>query len=423
MASIGKTLTEKILSRATGKGKLEPGEILGVKVDLVMIHDLTGAPTVKLLGELGVEKVWNPERVVVVLDHQSPPAPISAAENQKLLREFAEKQRIKNFYDIGTGICHQVVVEEGYACSGMIIVGADSHTVTYGALGAFSTGMGHTDVAAILATGETWMMIPETMKIVVKGETPRHLTSKDIILHIIGSLGADSALYKSIEFTGEAIKQMSISSRMTITNMSVEMGAKAGLVEPDEKTYQFLNRKARFQVERVKADGNADYSEVYEFKIDGLEPQVALPHTVDNVKPVSEVEGVEVNQAFLGSCTNGRFEDLKAAYQIIKGRKIKRGVRFIVSPASRKVYLKSLKAGIIGGLLNAGATITNPGCTACIGGHIGLLAPGEIAISSSNRNFKGRMGSPEAKVYLASPLTVAASAVKGEITDPRRYLK
>ncbi len=423
MASIGKTLTEKILSRATGKGKLEPGEILGVKVDLVMIHDLTGAPTVKLLGELGVEKVWNPERVVVVLDHQSPPASISAAENQKLLREFVEKQRIKNFYDIGTGICHQVVVEEGYACSGMIIVGADSHTVTYGALGAFSTGMGHTDVAAILATGETWMMIPETMKIVVKGETPRHLTSKDIILHIIGSLGADSALYKSIEFTGEAIKQMSISSRMTITNMSVEMGAKAGLVEPDEKTYQFLNGKARFQVERVKADGNADYSEVYEFKIDGLEPQVALPHTVDNVKPVSEVEGVEVNQAFLGSCTNGRFEDLKAAYQIIKGRKIKRGVRFIVSPASRKVYLKSLKAGIIGGLLNAGATITNPGCTACIGGHIGLLAPGEIAISSSNRNFKGRMGSPEAKVYLASPLTVAASAVKGEITDPRRYLK
>ncbi len=418
-----RTLTEKILSKATGVNKPEKGEIYFAKPDLVMMHDITSLPAINLLKEIGKDKVWNPEKIIVVFDHQSPPSSIQAAENQKKIREFVEQQGIKNFYDVGEGICHQILPEKGYISPGMFIVGGDSHTTTYGALGAFSTGIGHTDLAAILATGELWVKMPETMEIKIEGKKKNYLTSKDIILHVIGEIGAEGANYKSVEFKGETVKEMDVSERMTISNMAVEMGAKAGIIEPDEKTIQYLKGRAKFPVKPLKSDPEAEYDEKIKFNIENLEPQVAVPHTVDNIKSVNEVEGVPINQAFLGSCTNGRLKDMELAAKMLKGRKIDRKVRFIVSPASRKIYLEMERGGVLETLLKAGAIVTNPGCTVCIGGHVGLLAAGEVAISSSNRNFRGRMGSPKAYIYLASPLTVTASAINGEITDPRRYLK
>ncbi|MEM3640383.1 MAG: 3-isopropylmalate dehydratase large subunit, partial [Candidatus Bathyarchaeia archaeon] len=360
-------------------------------------------------------------RIVMVLDHQVPADSTKSAELHKIVRKFAKEQNIPFFYDVGSGgVCHQVMVEKGHVRPGELIVGADSHTCTYGALGAFGAGVGSTEMAAVFATGKIWLKVPETIKFNVYGAFQKFVGAKDLILNIIGQIGADGANYKVMEFDGPVINDMSVSDRLTICNMAVEAGAKTGIINPDEKVIAYIKNRTNKQIQLIKSDADANYEKVIELDVSSLEPQVACPSFVDNVKPVSEVEGTPIDQAFIGSCTNGRVEDLRMAAEMIKGKKIKDGVRFIVTPASHEVYLQALREGILETLAEAGACISNPTCGACFGGHIGLLAEGETCISSSNRNFTGRMGSPKAKIYLASPATVAASALKGEITDPRR---
>lgn len=418
---MGMTISEKILARASGKERVEAGEIVEANVDLAMSHD-NAALVSKIFKEIGVDKVWDPDKIVIILDHRAPANIIKAAEAHKSIREFIKERGIKNFYDVGEGICHQVVPEKGYVKPGMLIVGTDSHTTTYGAFGAFSTGIGATEMACVWATGKLWLKVPETIKMVINGKLQEMVTAKDVILHIIGEIGSDGANYKAIEFYGETVKNFSVSSRMTISNQAMEAGAKAAIVPPDEKTINYLRDRVRGEMEPVHSDGDANYESEMEFDVSDLEPQVACPHTVDNVKPVSEVEGIEIDQAVLGSCTNGRLEDLEIAAKILKGKRIAPGVRMIVIPASREIYLEALKRGYIEIFLRAGATIINPGCGPCLGAHQGVLASGERAISSTNRNFRGRMGSPDSEVYLASPATVAASAIEGKIVDPRRVV-
>jgi len=416
-------LAEKILAYASGRDEVKPGEIIQAKVDMAMANEITGPLAIKAFKEIGIEKVWDNSRIVLVQDHQVPADTVKSAELHRIMRRFAEEQKIKWFYDVGSGgICHQVMVEKGHALPGDLIVGADSHTCTYGALGAFSTGIGSTEMAAVFATGEIWLKVPETIQIRVEGKFKRHVTPKDLILYLIGRIGASGATYKAVEFTGSAISSMSISGRLTICNMAVEMGAKTGIIEPDEKTLNYVKQRATRPFRPLRSDPDARYERIMEVNVDDLEPQVACPHSVDNVKPVSEVEGVRIDQAFLGSCTNGRLEDLRAAAMILKGKKIDRRVRMIVTPASQEVYLKALREGYLEIFVEAGAIVSNPTCGACFGGHMGLLAPGEVCISTSNRNFVGRMGSPEAEIYLASPVTVAASALAGRIVDPTEYL-
>ena len=418
---MGYTISEKILARAAGASKVEAGEIIDASVDLAMSHD-NAALVSKIFKEIGVDDVWDRNRIVIVLDHRTPANTIKAAEAHKSIREFVREQGIENFYDIGEGICHQVLPEKGYVKPGMLIVGTDSHTTTYGAFGAFSTGIGATEMACIWATGKLWMKVPETIKMIINGKPGKMVMSKDIILHIIGEIKSDGANYKAIEFYGETIKNMSIASRMTISNQSMEAGAKAAIIPPDEKTFEYLKERVKGEIKPVYADEDANYEDVMEFDVTDLEPQVACPHTVDNVKPVSEVAGISINQAVLGSCTNGRLEDIEVAARILEGKRIADGVRMIVVPASREIYLKAMEKGYIQTLLKAGATVINPGCGPCLGAHQGILASGEKAITSTNRNFRGRMGSPDSEVYLASPATVAASALKGEITNPQEVI-
>jgi 3-isopropylmalate/(R)-2-methylmalate dehydratase large subunit len=409
-------ITEKILAKASGKEKVSPGEIVEAKVDIVMVNDLTGPLAVEAFKKIGVPQVWDKKRIVIVLDHLAPASSEKAAELHRILREFAKEQRIEGLYDVGEGVCHQVMVEKGYVMPGRLIVGADSHTCMYGALGAFATGIGSTEAAAVFATGSIWLKVPEAVKINVEGSFKRLVTPKDLILHIIGEIGADGAIYKSVEFSGSAIRNMSVDGRMTMCNMAVEMGAKNGIIEPDEITLNYLKINS---AELIRSDNDALYEKVLEINAADLEPQVACPHSVDNVKNAREVAGVEVDQAFIGSCTNGRIEDLRLAAQILKGRKVSKGTRLLVIPASREVYMQALREGLLETFLKAGAVVCNPTCGPCLGGHLGILAAGETCISSSNRNFIGRMGSTKAYVYLASPATVAASAVTGKITDPR----
>jgi len=418
------TLAEKILSHASGKERVEPGEIVEANVDLVMIHDLTGPLAIKVLQEVGAEKIWDPEKIVVVLDHQVPADSVKSANLHKELRILMKKHRIKWFYDVGRGgICHQVLAERGHVAPGMLVIGADSHTCTLGALGAFATGVGSTDAAAAMILGKLWFKVPESMKVIIEGSLPPLITAKDIILHIVGDIGADGANYMAIEFHGSTVKNMSIDSRMTLCNMAVEMGAKTGMVPVDEITLKYLRDIVKAPIRIVRPDSDAEYADVRKYNVDKLEPMVAIPPRVDNVKPVSEVEGIEVDQVFIGSCTNGRLEDLIIVYKILKGKKIAQNVRCIVLPASVQIYQKALKMGIIEELVKAGCVIGPPGCGPCLGGHLGLLAKDEVAISTSNRNFRGRMGHPDAKIYLASPATAAATALMGRITDPREVLK
>jgi len=413
-------IAEKILARASGKKEVTPGEIVEAKIDVAMVHDLTGPLTVKSFREIGVEKVWDNQRIVIILDHLVPASSVKAAELQKIMRDFAKEQGIKNFYDIGRGgVCHQVMPEKGHVRPGNLIVGADSHTCTYGAFGAFATGIGATDMASVFATGRLWFKVPGAIKIDVTGKFQDFVTPKDLILNIIGKVKADGAIYKALEFTGSTIRNMSIDGRMTLCNMAVEMGAKNGIIEPDETTLRCVRERAEKPFDPVKSDPGSSYERVLNFNVKGMEPQVACPHSVDNVKPISEMGEVEINQAFLGSCTNGRLEDLRLAVRLLKGKKVRDGVRMLVTPASQETYFQALREGLMETFIEAGAFVCNPTCGPCLGGHLGLLAPGEVCVTSSNRNFIGRMGSPEAHVYLASPATVAASAVTGEITDPR----
>jgi 3-isopropylmalate/(R)-2-methylmalate dehydratase large subunit len=413
-------ITEKILAKASGKKTVHPGEIVDANVDMVMIHDLTGPLAVEAFKKIGAQKVWNNKKVVVILDHQVPAESVKAAELHKTMRQFAKDQNV-TFYDVGRGgICHQVMPEKGHVTPGNVIVGADSHTCTYGAFGTFATGIGSTEAAAVMATGKIWFKVPPTIKVSVKGTFKKYVTPKDLILNVIGKMGVDGAIYKAAEFTGPTIKKMSIAGRMTVCNMAVEMGAKNGIIEPDETTRKFLESrvKALPDFNALKSDKDAVYERTVEFDVSKMEPQVACPSSVDNVKPISEVGNVPIEQAFIGSCTNGRIEDLRLAAEVMKGKRVKDGVRALVIPASQEVYRQALNEGLMEIFTDAGAIVCGSACGPCLGGHIGLLAAGESCISTSNRNFIGRMGSTQASVYLASPATVAASALTGKITDP-----
>jgi len=415
-------ITEKILAKASRKKRINTGDIVDAKVDMVMVHDLTGPLAIEAFKKIGVKKVWDNKKIVVILDHQVPADSVKVAELHKTMRKFAQEQQLR-IYDVGKGgICHQVMPEKGHVLPGTIILGADSHTCTYGAFGAFATGIGSTEAAAVFATGQIWLKVPEAIKINVEGKFQKYITPKDLILSIIGKLGADGAIYKSVEFTGPTIRAMSIAGRMTLCNMTVEMGGKNGVVEPDEITRNFLKERTITNLvpfESLKSDTDTSYEKTVNIDVTELTPQIAYPSSVDNVKPASEMPHVQIDQAFIGSCTNGRIEDLRLAAQIIKGKRVQDGVRTLVIPASQEVYMQALKEGLIEIFTEAGILVCGSTCGPCLGGHIGLLAPGETCLSTSNRNFIGRMGSKEAKVYLASPATVAASALTGRITNPR----
>jgi 3-isopropylmalate/(R)-2-methylmalate dehydratase large subunit len=413
-------ITEKILAKASGKKIVHPGEIVNANVDFVMVHDLTGPLAVNAFKKIGIQKVWDNKKVVVILDHQVPAESVKAAELHKTMRQFAKDQNLQ-IYDIGRGgICHQVMPEKGHVTPGAVIVGADSHTCTYGAFGAFATGIGSTEAAAVMATGKIWFKVPPTIKINVKGNFQKFVTPKDLILAVIGKMRVDGAIYKAVEFTGPTIQNMTMAGRMTVCNMAVEMGAKNGVIEPDETTRKFLVDRVKTMPDfkMFQSDKDATYEKTVEFDITKLPSQVACPSSVDNVKPVLEVGDVSIDQAFIGSCTNGRLEDLQLAAKILKGRKIKDGVRALVIPASQEVWRQAMQQGLLEIFTEAGAIVCGSACGPCLGGHIGLLAAEETCVSSSNRNFIGRMGSPQAYVYLASPSVVAASAVTGKITDP-----
>ena len=415
------TFAEKILSikRCDEFGKIaSTDEIIVAKVDLAMAHDGTAPLAIKVLKELGIKKVWDNDKIILHIDHTYPASSEQIADFHSIMRKFAIEQKCR----IQEGnICHQYMLEH-FVVPGMLIVGADSHTTTQGSLGTFATGVGSTEIAAIFASGKIWLKVPESIKIIFDGKLPKGVFAKDLILYMMSKISCEGANYKAIEFTGNIVKDFSISSRATLCNMSVEAGAKAGIVEMDEITKKYLISMGRKAMLRIHSGKEAEYIEIIKENVENMEPYVALPHNVDNVKAVGDVEGQPIDQAFLGSCTNGRFEDLEIAAKILNGKKVKDGVRLIITPASKLVYKTALKSGVIETLLKAGATITSSTCGACVGTHCGVLGSGEICISCSNRNFIGRMGSPKSKVYLASPATVVASAIKGVITDPRKYL-
>jgi len=380
-----------------------------------MIHDLTGPLAVNSFEKIGIKKVWNNKKIIVVLDHQVPAESIKAAELHKTMRNFAKNQKLK-IYDVGKGgICHQVLPENGHVLPGKIILGADSHTCTHGAFGAFATGIGSTEAAAVMATGKIWLKVPKTIKINVKGKFKKFVTPKDLILFIVGKIGAGGAIYNSIEFSGPTITTMSMAGRMTICNMAVEMGAKNGIIEPDKTTKKFLEGRTK-QTEKAfeifRSDIDTHYEKIVNIDVTDLEPQIACSPSVDNIKGISQVKDIQINQAFIGSCTNGRIEDLRIAAQILKGKRVKDDVRTLVIPASQEVYSQALTEGLVEIFTDSGAFVCGATCGPCLGGHIGLLAKGEVCVSTSNRNFIGRMGSKEAKVYLASPASTKSGVLK-----------
>ncbi|WP_297899033.1 homoaconitase large subunit [Methanobrevibacter sp.] len=411
------TMSEKILARASNKSSSEAGEIVMANIDVAMTHDLTGPLSVESFEKIGTEKVWDPNKIVIPFDHQVPADSLDAANNHIIMREFVKEQGIKNFYDVNEGVCHQILPELGHVVPGEVIVGTDSHTCTHGALGAFSTGIGSTDMAMVFSTGKLWFKVPETIRFNIEGTLKENVYAKDVILNIIGKVGADGATYKACEFAGSTVSEMTVSDRMVLCNMAIEMGGKTGLVEPDKKTLNYVKSRSNKQFEVFKTDLDAPSLEVVDIDVNDLEPQIACPHNVDNVKPVSEVD-TEIDQVFLGSCTNGRISDLRQAAKILKGNKIANGVRMLVIPASKEVYIKALDEGLINIFVNSGALVCNPCCGPCLGGHVGLIGPGEVSLSTSNRNFKGRQGSPEGEVYLSSAAVAAASAIKGKIVGP-----
>ena len=418
---MGMTFAQKILAAKAGLDRVEVGQIVDIEPDVCLSHDNTAAIS-KTFAKIGVDRVKDPDKFVVVLDHTVPASTEKYAAGHKQIREFVEANGITRFYDAGVGICHQVLPEMGFALPGRLILGSDSHTTTYGAFGAFSAGIGRSEMAVLYATSRIWLKTPASFKMIIRGRLEEPVTAKDLILHIIGSIGADGALYKSVEFTGEGIEAMTLASRMVLTNMAIEMGAKNGYCAPDHKTYAFLESRAETEYVPVFPDHDAEYERVLEFDAGALVPQVARPHTVDNVSPIDDVAGTPIQQALLGTCTNGRMEDLRLAARILDGRKIAKGVRLLVLPASREILLDAMREGLIDKLVSAGALLLNPGCGPCLGAHQGVLAPGEACISTANRNFKGRMGSNDAEIYLGSPATVAASAITGTITDPRAFV-
>jgi len=414
---MGATYVEKIFSRGCRR-EIRAGEVVMAPVDAAMIHDITGPLAIQKFREMGGSRVYDPKKVIMLFDHQVPADSIPAAQNHIFMRMFAEEQGIANL-DLNEGVCHQVVEERGLAAPGEVVVGADSHTCMYGATGAFATGIGSTDMGFVLKFGALYFRVPESMRLEVNGTFPDRVGPKDLILSIEGDIRADGATYRALEFKGETMGRMDMAGRMTCCNMAVEMGAKAGLVPPDKTTWEYLKGRRKLEPFSLASDPDATYFEERSYDVSDLVPQVAVPHNVDHVVDVGEVAGTHVDQVFIGSCTNGRFEDLKEVADVMGDRKFAKSLRVIVIPASRTEYLKALRAGFIERFVEAGALVEAPCCGPCMGGAFGLLGPGEVSLSTSNRNFKGRQGSADAKVYLASPATAAATAVTGEITDPR----
>jgi len=414
----GQTISQKILARNSGQSTVRAGEIVQARIDLAMSHD-NALLVSKRFKEIGAPRVWDPERIVVPFDHRSPAPTIEVADGHRQVRLFLKDQGVRNFYDVGFGICHQVLPEQGHVKPGMLIVGTDSHTTTYGAFGAFATGIGATEMAGVWATGRLWFRVPETIRMTLTGRLKPRVVTKDLILHIIGSRGLEGCDYQTVEFGGDLIPTLSADSRMTVANLSMEMGAKNAFLPVDAAARAWLERHADGPFEPVVPDEDASYSQALEYNVNDLEPQLACPHSVDNVHPVHEVAGKKVDQVFIGTCTNGRLEDLEQAADILRGETIHREVRALIVPASRQVFLEALQAGVVQTLTEAGCTVESPGCGPCLGAHQGVLGPKEVAVSTTNRNFRGRMGHVESEVYLGSPATAAASALYGVITDPR----
>jgi 3-isopropylmalate/(R)-2-methylmalate dehydratase large subunit len=417
------TITEKILAAHAGLDRVEPGQLINVRVDLVLGNDITAPVAIKEFRRIGVEKVFDRERVVLVPDHFVPNKDIKSAEQAKILRDFARQQQLTHYFEVGRmGIEHCLLPEQGLVGPGDVVIGADSHTCTYGALGAFATGVGSTDLAAAMALGEIWLKVPESIKFVYYGELQPWVGGKDLILYTIGQIGVDGALYQAMEFTGPAIETLSMDGRLTMANMAVEAGAKNGIVPPDEITLDYVKGRARRPYRVYQSDPGARYARVYEFDVSRLEPQVAFPHLPSNVRPVSQAGHVEIQQVVIGSCTNGRLEDLRLAARVLQGKKVHPGVRLIIIPGTQEVYRTALKEGLIEIFIDAGAAVSTPTCGPCLGGHMGILAAGERCLATTNRNFVGRMGHPESEVYLSNPAVAAASAILGRIAAPQEVL-
>ncbi|NLM45419.1 MAG: 3-isopropylmalate dehydratase large subunit [Firmicutes bacterium] len=420
---MGMTIAEKILARHADKDCVRPGELINARVDLVLGNDVTAPVAIKEFRRLGVEKVFDRDRIALVPDHFTPNKDIQSAEQAKIVREFAREQDITYYFEVGRmGIEHALLPEEGLALPGEIIVGADSHTCTYGALGALATGVGSTDMAAAMALGEAWFKVPPTLKFIFRGTLRPWVSGKDLILYLIGKIGVDGALYRSMEFAGEIIENLSMDSRLSMCNMAIEAGAKCGIIAPDAVTLDYVSARAKRPFEPVYPDADAEYEKVYTFDGADIEPQVAFPHLPENTRGISEVGEITIDQVVIGSCTNGRIEDLRVAAELLKGKKAHKNVRLIIIPGTQKILRQALQEGLIDIFLAAEAVVSTPTCGPCLGGHMGILAKGERALATTNRNFVGRMGHPESEVYLCNPAVAAASAVTGKISAPEEVL-
>ena len=420
---MGMTIAEKILAAHAGKARVTPGELITAKVDLVLGNDITAPVAIKEFERLGVETVFDRDKIALVPDHFVPNKDIKAAEQAKLVREFARQHQITHYFEVGQmGIEHCLLPEQGLVAPGELIIGADSHTCTYGALGAFATGVGSTDMAAAMATGELWFKVPESMKFIFHGEAKPWVGGKDLILHIIGDIGVDGATYMAMEFAGEGIEALSMDGRFTMCNMAIEAGGKAGIIAPDAKTLDYVKDRVNREYEIYESDQDAEYALVKEYDLADIEPLVAFPHKPENTRPISQVGHVPIDQAVIGSCTNGRMEDLRLAAKILEGRKVDPRVRLIVIPGTQAIYLQAMEEGLIKTFIEAGGVVSTPTCGPCLGGYMGILAAGERCVSTTNRNFVGRMGHPQSEVYLANPAVAAASAIAGRLASPAEIL-
>lgn len=418
---MGMTMTQKILAKHAGKDSVRAGELIMADLDLVLGNDITSPVAILEFEKLKIDKVFDKDKVAIVPDHFTPNKDIKAAEQCKCIRKFAKDKEITNYFEVGEmGIEHALIPEKGLAVPGDVIIGADSHTCTYGALGAFSTGVGSTDMAAGMATGKAWFKVPSAIKFVLKNKPAKWISGKDIILHIIGKIGVDGALYKSMEFCGDGLDYLSMDDRFTMANMAIEAGAKNGIFPVDDKTIEYVKNHSTKKYEEFKADDDAEYDSVMEVDLSTLKPTISFPHLPDNTREIDEAEGIEIDQVVIGSCTNGRISDLKITADILRGKKVKKGIRVIVFPGTQKIYLEALEKGYIKDIVEAGAIFSTPTCGPCLGGHMGILAEGERAISTTNRNFVGRMGHVKSEVYLSSPAVAAASALTGKITNPEK---
>ena len=416
---MGMTMTQKILAAHSGQKSVKAGQLINAKLDMVLGNDITTPVAVKEFRKMGLNKVFDVNRIAIVPDHFTPNKDIKSAEQVKFIREFVKEMGIVNFFDVGQmGVEHALLPEKGLVVPGDVVIGADSHTCTYGALGAFSTGIGSTDMAAGMATGEAWFKVPEAIKFVLKGKPSKWVSGKDIILHIIGMIGVDGALYKSMEFTGEGLEYLSMDDRFTMANMAIEAGGKNGIFEVDEKTLEYVREHSTRPYTIYKPDEDAEYEQIYEIDLGSIKPTVAFPHLPENTRTIDEVGDIKIHQVVIGSCTNGRIEDMRVAAEVLKGTKVHPDVRCIIIPATQKIWKQAMQEGLFEIFIDAGAAVSTPTCGPCLGGHMGILAKGERAVSTTNRNFVGRMGHPESEVYLASPAVAAASAVAGRIAGP-----